>query len=521
MLPRPPLAAALALALLTAPSKASPSPDASAAPAQQCVARLLQSRPDLGRDPQMRETIKQKCTQAASVWSAAYDARPSEQRAAADGSRMGTAAARVAAGLDQSPGDPGAVGGAHASARTPGRATNNAGLPGESTFRRNTKAPPEPTLSAPSDDLVPMWNRDTDVLSAASQWIHDYFMIKWAASNEETARVKAQRDAACAGDWRNGRCVALATAAGGSTVLTGLKNLPVIATDSTSPDRAQRFADTFVPCVNLRHTPDAYDTLRSKKATDWDKAGAAGGTALNFALCAAVGYSAFRTVAGGGIEAGGATRLAEDGLERTSAAEVADLTSVQGQDILKARVGANAPPVHQFVKDAPILAYRISPDIKSLDDLPEIIRGPLGKVDRTEYTPAYFEQNRGSVIALQMNGAEPDFYIIGKATYETKYVEVDVARVTAAKVKSLKEQLLSTRDPNLIGALKTTPVDMFRMSDISYPIDKEITIESPWGTQTKPAQQDAFLVWDSEKNQYYMVNSDAAGLPINYISAKK
>lgn len=196
------------------------------------------------------------------------------------------------------------------------------------------------------------------------------------------------------------------------------------------------------------------------------------------------------------------------------------------QPVLKANVDAAKPNLHRFVKDVPILGYRITSD--RFADLPEIIQKHLGAVDRTKYTPEYLRQNIGSVIALQMNGAVPDFYVIGKETYTTKYKAVPPAEVGAKNAKLLKglasvegvSSLLNAGDPNVVGVLKTVPVEMVRMSEVNYPVEKSITIESPWGAQTKPAGQDGYLVFDGSKGQYYMVNVDAAGLPINYTATQ-
>jgi hypothetical protein len=69
--------------------------------------------------------------------------------------------------------------------------------------------------------------------------------------------------------------------------------------------------------------------------------------------------------------------------------------------------------VYSFVKDLPILAYRIAS--AKFSDIPVSIGSVLGAVDSTKYTEEYLSQNIGSVIALQMNGDKPDFYVIGKS----------------------------------------------------------------------------------------------------------
>ena len=198
---------------------------------------------------------------------------------------------------------------------------------------------------------------------------------------------------------------------------------------------------------------------------------------------------------------------------------------VQSQKDLGERVEAAKPAATAFVKDRPILGWKI--DVTTIDDLPSFIREHLGSVDETGYDADYLERNMGSIIALQMNDDGPDFYIIGKSTYENSYEEVPVAEV-AEKNGELVEQLnglpdlrdrIRRADPNLVGARKTEPVDMIAMSDIGYDVGDEVSISASWGTQTKPAGQDAFLVVDESKDQYYLINVDERGLPMGYVRA--
>ena len=80
--------------------------------------------------------------------------------------------------------------------------------------------------------------------------------------------------------------------------------------------------------------------------------------------------------------------------------------------------------------------------------------------------------------------------------------------------------LLSDRKPPLTGALKVEPTTMIRMSALGCAVKTEVTIQSPWGGQTKPAGQDAFLVFDDTQKQYYLVNVDDKGLPIGYLPVR-
>lgn len=197
---------------------------------------------------------------------------------------------------------------------------------------------------------------------------------------------------------------------------------------------------------------------------------------------------------------------------------------IQSKDFVTATVKGSQAPVHKFIKDLPILGYRITSP--KLEDIPESIRNAWGAVDKAKYTEAYLSQLVGSVVALQMNGDQPDFYPIGMDAFR-KYQQVDMSQLSQKNPKLISKlsataagALLSANNPNLVAMLKTAPVEMVRMSELGYPIHEEIVIEAPWGDQTKPAGQDAFLAYDSGKNQYYMINVDSQGLPIGYIVAR-
>lgn len=196
---------------------------------------------------------------------------------------------------------------------------------------------------------------------------------------------------------------------------------------------------------------------------------------------------------------------------------------IQTQDDMKSRIAASNPGSYSFIKDAPILGYRISGS--RFEDIPAEIRKHMGDVDKTKYTEEYLEANIGSIIALQMKDKTmPDFYIIGKDTFVKKYKIVSVKEFESKNAKLRgrlsniegMDGLINSGDYNIVGALKTVPVKMIKMSEIGYAIEDEVTIQSPWGEQTKPAGRNAYLVFNKGKNQYYMVNSEKTGNPINY-----
>lgn len=199
---------------------------------------------------------------------------------------------------------------------------------------------------------------------------------------------------------------------------------------------------------------------------------------------------------------------------------------VQSQAELNNRIKKTNPVKYGFVKDLPILGWSITSN--RFEDLPEAIRVYLGDVDQTKYTKEYLGKNVGSVVALQMSKTGPDFYIIGKQVFDSKYEIVDVANVINKNSKLIKRlknapiilKMLENRNPALVGALKIAPVEMIKLSEIGYAISEQVVIQSPWGEQTKTAGQEGFLVFDESQNQYYMVNQDEDGNPINYVPSK-
>ncbi len=179
-------------------------------------------------------------------------------------------------------------------------------------------------------------------------------------------------------------------------------------------------------------------------------------------------------------------------------------------------------PSDTYVKP-PIAGYEIKAG-DTFESLPAEIRKHLGKVDGTNYDAKYFKENAGSVIALQYRpDGTPDFYIIGKKTYEEKYVPSTMNDFAAQNPDHHKGFLTleSAKDSDRIRVIKKPgETIMVKMSDAGYPIDKDVTINSPWGdTQTKPAGQDGYLVIEGDKT--YMVNVDETGKPLGYAKKTK
>ena len=196
---------------------------------------------------------------------------------------------------------------------------------------------------------------------------------------------------------------------------------------------------------------------------------------------------------------------------------------VQSQEEIQQRIAEQDPGVFEFVKDRPILGWLISSG--NFEDIPEAIRTNLGGIDQTKYSEEYLVENIGSIVALQMSSEKPDFYIIGKVVFDEKYEIVDVQNVVDKNSKLISRlenvpdvlAMLTERNASIVGALKSVPVEMIKFSDIGYGTSETVTINSPWGEQTKPSDQEGFLVWDSSENQYYMVNEGDDGNPLGYV----
>ena len=316
------------------------------------------------------------------------------------------------------------------------------------------------------------------------------------------------------------------------TLMT-MANLPLGLALAAQTQITSQFADSLVrdPIKVFSAVCQSVDGLACMKpeaqTVAWCNCVGDAGTTLGSMVPGAVALANAMTKAK--TMAARSMEVAEDTARASREAEAAPSALADGRTSfppvpsadLENLVERKAPRRFSFVKDAPVLAYKITSD--RFEDIPPEIREHLGVVDRTKYTPEYLRENIGSVIALQMDGARPDFYLIGKDTFNAKYLSQPTASVVAKNKKYFDgvsaqiPSLLNGQNANLVAVLKTTPTSMVRLSDIGYPVNREITIESPWGTQTKPANQDAFLVWDEKTNKYYMVNAGADGNPLSYV----
>lgn len=266
-----------------------------------------------------------------------------------------------------------------------------------------------------------------------------------------------------------------------------------------------------------------------------DEAGADGAGPLHAALSA---YAASPTAEGeaslGTSLRTSLTAIPEDAMTRARA-------RLDGGQIHVSQTGIDAlvriknPPVHEFVKDAPVLGYLIP---ERLEDIPLAIRDHLGITDDVEYSTKWIEGNVGSIITLQMNGTTPDFYPQRLGNYQSKYRGVTRTDVEAKNAKmfgrlrnvpGLAE--IIDNDPNVVFILRTTPQKMYRVSDvISAPEGSSIIVKVPqWGPDsTQTAQPGAYLVyevletnpdWTPKTWHHYVVNADEkTDLPIGYIA---
>lgn len=174
-----------------------------------------------------------------------------------------------------------------------------------------------------------------------------------------------------------------------------------------------------------------------------------------------------------------------------------------------------------FIKDSPIAIYEYDGD-RSV--IPVGIGSRLGATDQTEYNEQYFSDN--AIIALQFDGDEPDFYIIGQDVFSEQYRLVNLSEVIDKNSKLFAKitqhesvaNLVEAQDERLKGAVKLSTVKMVKVSTIlgRESIREEVTIEAPWGgTQTKEARNDAYFV--AGDSEVYIVNAGKNRLPIGYV----
>ena len=197
----------------------------------------------------------------------------------------------------------------------------------------------------------------------------------------------------------------------------------------------------------------------------------------------------------------------------------------QSQTELQNRIAERAPHVLKFVKEKPIVGWKLTSD--RFEDIPTAIRERLGDIDSTKYSRAYLAENKGTIIALQMDGDKPDFYIIKKAAYEAHYEEVDVTQTLqnnaalAAWVKAQPQlaEKFTASSGAVVGARKTVVVEMMKLSDLGFAIEKPLVIRSPWGEQSKPAGKEGYLAVDASSGEYYLVNQGGSGHPLSYVPA--
>ena len=201
--------------------------------------------------------------------------------------------------------------------------------------------------------------------------------------------------------------------------------------------------------------------------------------------------------------------------------------SVLQQEIAE-RIREKNPTRHTFVKPKPMIGYRITSDRP--EDIPRVIWDRMGETDKAKYTQEYLSKHIGDVVALQLktNGS-PDFYVAGG--FSKKYREISLEEVKSAdatllpslfEIEGLED--IITDGSNIVGASRMYPTEMIKMSDLGYSIDEEVTIyrtkAEQW--QTKLAGRDAYLAFNSEHGEYYMVNIDEqTGMPIGYSLAEE
>ncbi|MCP5084475.1 MAG: hypothetical protein GY948_22525 [Alphaproteobacteria bacterium] len=204
----------------------------------------------------------------------------------------------------------------------------------------------------------------------------------------------------------------------------------------------------------------------------------------------------------------------------------AQTAQVQTQAELQTRIAAHKPATHRFVKDKPLVGWVLKSS--RFEDIPQAIREHLGDVDKTKYTQDYLEENQGTIIALQMDDDKPDFYIIKKVAFDADYSEVEVAAALGRnpalidwmKTEPELAKILKTGPDAIVGARKSVQVEMLKLSALGYALERPVTIQSPWGEQSKPAGEEAYLAPDRASGQYYLINQGDKGHPLSYVPVR-
>jgi hypothetical protein len=190
------------------------------------------------------------------------------------------------------------------------------------------------------------------------------------------------------------------------------------------------------------------------------------------------------------------------------------------------------PSGDEWVKPEPGLGYRIPKDPSAI---PDFIKDNVGTIDDiNRWQPEddkyanledFFKKNAGRIVSLQYANGKPDFYVIGRKVWDEKYQEIPSDEAINGNKKLVSnlskvsgmEEFLDVRPIDLVGTRKFAPVMLVRMSQLGYSTQREITLPKPeWGanqSQTKPANKDAFIVFEASNGKAYMVNTEPTIMP--------
>jgi len=197
----------------------------------------------------------------------------------------------------------------------------------------------------------------------------------------------------------------------------------------------------------------------------------------------------------------------------TDEAMIESSLGVQSQEEIKSRIDMYQPKRVLYIKKPTLFFMITSYDRK---DIPEVIRNHIGEKSRTKYSPEQLRKRirPGNFVALQFDGLEKDFYLLTRDEFRKQGYQI----ISAEQFNASEEiqTLLQDSKYQFISGKKKDSVPLIKMSDLGYSIEETIAIESPFGEQTKPSGQEAYLGYGAAPEQWYMVNEDQEGLPADY-----
>ncbi|MGE5308977.1 MAG: hypothetical protein ACM3OC_07825, partial [Deltaproteobacteria bacterium] len=184
---------------------------------------------------------------------------------------------------------------------------------------------------------------------------------------------------------------------------------------------------------------------------------------------------------------------------------------------------------YQFRK-LPIFVYDMG-ELTSLTKLPELFSTndkttvQLADAEKKARSPA---TGKFGFLAIQVTEGRPDLYVIGSPErFAELYSEIPLQEVkekNPALYPGIPEALMKWineegRAVNFKGALKREATGMFKLSELGIPVDSQVAIVGVGRRQVKPSGKEGYISLNKKTGEYYLINIDEKGNPIEYYKA--